>query len=109
MTNRIGPPDQNMIGKIGNKIEEAGTGNRVTPDKGPADGSRPSSGATSDTVKLTSSAQLLERLEKSLQSMPAVDSQRVAEIRLAIESGDYEINSQAIAEAMMRFERSLGE
>lgn len=109
MTNRIGPPDQSMIGKIGNKIEEAGTGNRVTPDKGPADGGRPASESTSDTVKLTSSAQLLERLEKSLQSLPAVDSQRVAEIRSAIESGDYEINSQAIADAMMRFERSLGD
>ncbi len=109
MTNRIGPPDQNMIGKIGNKVEEAGTGNRVTPDKGPADGTRPSSDSASDTVKLTSSAQLLERLEKSLQTLPAVDSQRVAEIRSAIESGDYEINSQAIADAMMRFERSLGE
>ena len=109
MTNKIGPPDQSMIGKIGNKIEEAGTGNRVTPEKGPTGGARPSSDSASDTVKLTSGAQLLERLEKSLESLPAVDSQRVAEIRSAIESGDYEINSQAIADAMMRFERSLGE
>lgn len=109
MTNRIGPPDQSMIGKIGNKIEEAGTGNRVTPDKGPAGGAKPSSDAMSDTVQLTSSAQLLERLEKSLQTLPAVDSQRVAEVRLAIESGDYEINSQAIADAMLRFERSFGD
>lgn len=109
MTNKIGPPDQSMIGKIGNKIEEAGSGNRVAPDKGPADSARPPSDSASDTVKLTSSAQLLERLEKSLQSLPAVDNQRVAEIRSAIESGDYEINSQAIADAMMRFERSFGE
>lgn len=109
MTNRIGPPDQNMIGKIGNKVEEAGTGSRVTPEKGPADGAKPSTGPTSDTVQLTSSAQLLERLEKSLRSLPAVDSQRVAEIRSAIESGDYEINSRAVADAMLRFERSLGD
>lgn len=109
MTNKIGPPDQSMIGKIGNKIEEAGTGNRVTPDKGPAGGARSTSGTSSDTVQLTSSAQLLERLEKSLQTLPAVDSQRVQEIRAAIDSGDYEINSQAIADAMMRFERSVGE
>ena len=108
MTNRIGPPDQSMIGKIGNKIEEAGSGNRVTPDRGPADDAKPSSDARSDTVQLTSSAQLLERLEKSLQTLPAVDSQRIAEVRSAIESGDYEINSQAIADAMLRFERSFG-
>ena len=109
MTNRIGPPDQSMIGKIGNKIEETGTGNRVTPEKAAADGSRPSADPTSDTVELTSSAKLLERLEKSLKSLPAVDSQRVLEIRSAIESGDYEINSKAIADAMMRIERSFGE
>ena len=109
MTNRIGPPDQNMIGKIGNKIEEAGAGNRVAPERGPLEDAKSPPGSTSDTVKLTSSAQLLERLEKSLKSLPTVDSQRVAEIRLAIESGDYEIDSKAIAAAMVRFERSLGE
>ena len=98
-----------MIGKIGNKIEEAGSGNRVAPEKGPNDGAKSTAGATSDTVKLTSGAQLLERLEKSLQSLPTVDAQRVSEIKTAIESGDYEVDSKAIAEAMVRFERSLGE
>lgn len=109
MTNRIGPLDQSMIGKIGNKIEEAGTSNRVTPDKGAKDGAAAGTAAKGDTVNLTSSAQLLERLEKSLQTLPSVDAQRVGEIKTAIESGDYEINSKAIAEAMVRFERSLGE
>ncbi|NNC77769.1 MAG: flagellar biosynthesis anti-sigma factor FlgM [Woeseiaceae bacterium] len=109
MTNRIGPLDQSMIGKIGNKIEEAGTTSRVSSDKDAKSGVGTAPESKGDTVNLTSSAQLLERLEKSLQSLPSVDAQRVAEIKTAIENGDYEINSKAIAEAMVRFERSLGE
>ena len=109
MTNKIGPVDQSMIGKIGNKIDEAGSTSPVSPDKGKGQGAAGGREATGDTVELTSSARLLERLEKSLESLPAVDSQRVEEIRSAIENGDYEIDAQAIADAMIRFERLLGE
>jgi flagellar biosynthesis anti-sigma factor FlgM len=41
--------------------------------------------------------------------LPAVDSARVAEIKSAIENGDYQIDSDAIAEAMIRLDRSFGE
>ncbi len=109
MTNRIGPVDQNMIGKIGSKIDETTTTNRVSQDKGQARSDAGRADTTEDTVALTNRAQLLERLEKSLETLPAVDSQRVAEIRTAIENGDYEIDAQAIADAMLRFERTLGE
>jgi negative regulator of flagellin synthesis FlgM len=97
-----------MIGKVGSKIEETGPGAKVSPEKGAGDSnSRPAS--ATDTVNLTSSAQLLERLEKSLQTLPAIDSQRVAEVRSAIESGNFEIDAHAVADAMIRFERSFGE
>ena len=65
--------------------------------------------STNDTVNLTSSAKLLERLDKTLASLPAVDAGRVAEIKQAIENGDYHIDADAIAEAMIRLDRSLGE
>lgn len=108
MTNRIGPVDQNMIGKVGTKVDETTT-SRVSSDKGARESAAGRSESNQDTVALTSRAQLLERLEKSLQSLPAIDSERVAEIRSAIESGDYEIDAKAIADAMLRFERTLGD
>lgn len=108
MTNKIGPVDQSMIGKIGNKIDETGDTTRASADKGAGTSATGGRDAARDTVELTSGARLLERLEKSLESLPTVDSQRVAEIRSAIENGDYQIDAKAIADAMIRFERSLG-
>ncbi len=108
MTNKIGPMDPNM--RVGNKIDESRPAERTSTERATADsaaGARPD--AAGDTVSLTSGAQLLERLEKTLETLPAVDSQRVDEIRTAIENGDYEIDSQAIADAMLRLERSFGE
>lgn len=101
--------DQGSIGKLGGKVDEATTGSKVSREQGVADAAKQGSAGSSDTVELTSSARLLERLEKTLAGLPAVDNARVAEVKAAIESGDYEINSDAIADAMIRFERSFGE
>ncbi len=109
MANRIGPLDQSMIGKIGNKIEETGKNAAISPDRGVRNTGAAGPDARSDTVELTTSAKLLERLEKSLETLPAVDDTRVAEIRTAIRNGDYRVDARAIADAMMRFERSTGE
>ena len=101
--------DQGILGKIGNKVDEAGTGSKVSKDSAAPDKAPQNPASTSDTVKLTSDAKLLERLDKTLASLPAVDSERVAEIKSAIENGDYEIDAQAIADAMIRLDRSFGE
>ncbi len=101
--------DQGILGKIGNKVDEAGTGKKVSTDAAAPDKASQGPASTSDTVNLTSDAKLLERLDKTLAALPAVDSARVAEIRTAIENGDYEIDAEAIADAMIRLDRSFGE
>ncbi len=101
--------DQGSIGKLGNKVDETASKGTVTPDAGAPAASKAASAGAADTVELTSRARLLERLEKSLADQPAVDVARVAEVKAAIESGDYEINADAIADAMIRFEQSLGD
>jgi len=102
--------DQGILGKIGTKVDEAGTSSKVSTDKAVADKATTASPAASnDRVNLTSSAKLLERLDKTLASLPAVDSGRVAEIKAGIENGDYQIDADAIADAMIRLDRSLGE
>lgn len=101
--------DQGILGKIGNKVDEAGTSNKVSKDSAAPDKAQQNPASTSDTVNLTSDAKLLERLDKTLASLPTVDSARVAEIKTAIENGDYEIDAEAIADAMIRLDRSFGE
>ncbi len=101
--------DQGSIGKLGNKVDEAAGGNKVSRDTGAPDAAKSGPASAGDTVELTSSARLLERLEKTLAELPAIDNARVAEVKAAIESGDYEINADAIADAVIRFERSFGE
>lgn len=101
--------DQGLLGKIGGKVDETRTGSKVSRDSQAPDQGSAASNALTDTVNLTSSAKLLERLDKTLASLPAVDSQRVAEIKTAIENGDYHIDTDAIAEAMIRLDRSFGE
>ncbi len=100
--------DQGQLGKIGNKVDETRTTSKVSGDAA-APGTAPTTAASRDTVNLTNSAKLLERLDKSLASLPAVDAGRVAEIKSAIENGNYEIDADAIAEAMIRLDRSLGD
>ena len=101
--------DPSSIGKVGNKVDDAGASRKVSNEPAAAPDAQSGAASTSDTVNLTSSAQLLERLEKSLASLPDVDVDRVAEVKLALESGDYQIDADAIADAMIRFERSLGD
>ena len=101
--------DQGILGKIGNKVDETKTSSTVAPQSTTPDKARANPASTRDTVNLTSSAKLLERLDKTLASLPAVNAERVAEIKTAIENGEYEIDTKAIADAMIRFDRSLGE
>ncbi|MDJ0906005.1 MAG: flagellar biosynthesis anti-sigma factor FlgM [Woeseiaceae bacterium] len=109
MTNRIGPMDHGAISKTGNKVEDTSVERKVGNDTNVSRDPRQDSVSSGDTVNLTSGAKLLERLEKNLASLPPVDENRVAEVKSAIENGDYEIDSRAIADAMLRFERSLSE
>lgn len=109
MSNRINPVDQGMLGKIGDKIGEATNTKKVDTGKSQV-GSGSSSAATrSDTVELTSGAKLLEKLDKTLAELSAVDATRIDAVRASIEQGDYTIDADRIAEAMMRFDRELGE
>ena len=101
--------DQGILGKIGSKVDGAGTSRKVSSDVAAPDKATGGPVAGSDTVKLTSNAKLLEQLDKTLAELPAVNSARVDEIKTAIENGDYQIDADAIADAMIRMDRWLGE
>ena len=109
MSNRINPVDQGMLGKIGDKIGEATSAKKVGTDKSQVDAGASAANKAGDTVELTSGAKLLERLDKTLAELSAVDTTRIEAVRSSIESGNYTIDADKIAEAMMRLDRELGE
>ena len=100
--------DQGSLGKIGSKVDEAQSSTKIEPGKTDSRSAAATPGGN-ETVNLTSSAKLLERLDKTLASLPVVDQQRVDEIKTAISNGDYQIDARAVADAMVRFDRSFGE
>lgn len=58
-------------------------------------------------VRITDQARQLASLEQTVQDMPVVNEARVAEIRLAIETGRYQINAERIADQLLRTEQEL--
>jgi negative regulator of flagellin synthesis FlgM len=57
-----------------------------------------------DTVSLTDTAAKLQSLENTIAGLPIVDSPRVEAIKLAIEDGSYETDTQRVADKMVQFE-----
>jgi negative regulator of flagellin synthesis FlgM len=68
-----------------------------------------SAGGGSDKVTLTELSTRLQALVKSIELLPVVDRQRVAEIQQALRDGSYEIDAPAIAAKLLAFERMLAE
>lgn len=62
---------------------------------------------TTDRLSLTGQARQLKELETQIAAQSAVDSQRVAEIRSAIENGTFTVNAERIADKMLSLEQAL--
>ncbi|MGB0204133.1 MAG: flagellar biosynthesis anti-sigma factor FlgM [Neptuniibacter sp.] len=54
-----------------------------------------------DTVQLSEAAKALQNVEKKLADTPEVDSARVEKLKQDIESGNYQINADRIAERFL--------
>jgi negative regulator of flagellin synthesis FlgM len=75
--------------------------NAVTP-------AAPASGSATDSVNLTGTASQLRTLEQQLASQPVVDTQRVSAIRHEINSGQFSVNPERIADKMIQIESMIG-
>ncbi len=63
--------------------------------------------STADTVSLSNNALQLGKLDNVSIAAPVVDTKRVEQIKQAIESGSYEVNSKQVADKLMQFESIL--
>lgn len=75
-----------------------------TPTPAPAEAAASSS---KDNVVLSSEAQNMVRLQAKISSLPDVNLDRVAAIKLAIAEGRFEINPERIAENMLKQDELL--
>lgn len=62
-------------------------------------------GGSGDRVTLTDTARRLSDLTRTVSEQPAVDRNRVDEIRQAIQEGRYEVNPQRIADRLIAMEK----
>ncbi len=60
-----------------------------------------------DTVRISDAAQALQR-SADAQSGVEVDTDRVAQIKAAIEDGSYKVDNERVAERMLQFDKLLG-
>lgn len=91
---------------------DAQSANRAVPVAGEQRGAPSPSGgavqaATSDSVSLTSGGQQLAQLQAGLAQQPVVDKQRVAQLRQAIQNGQYSIDPQRIATKLLGLEGQI--
>jgi negative regulator of flagellin synthesis FlgM len=108
MSNSIKPVDHGMQTKIGDKVGSTKDA-LTTTGAHRGDGQSLASAPSADTVELTSGAQLLARLEKTLATLPDIDAARVDNVKTAIASGDYVIDAEKIADALLRSDRELSD
>jgi negative regulator of flagellin synthesis FlgM len=73
-------------------------------EQAPERASGPDAGSN---VQLTNASRSLAALEQSLQSLPAIDEQRVAAVKRRLESGEYQINPQRVADKLLHMENEL--
>lgn len=79
--------------------ERAGKSNPVRPPAAP--------GAGADRVEISNAARRIAHLLESASALPEIREEKIAEIRQALESGSYRVDSRALARAILELEDGL--
>lgn len=67
----------------------------------------PGKPAASDTVTLTDTAARLRDLGNTLSALPVTDTQRVEEVKKAVDDGTYKVDAGRVAHKMIELEKLL--
>ena len=90
-------PNNNVINKAGQTTSKTANSNEKSNND--------SRNATpTDSVNLTDSAKLIQHLEEQLRLLPIVDSDKVSLVKENLNSGNYHISSDNIANKFSQYE-----
>jgi negative regulator of flagellin synthesis FlgM len=95
------------ISDFQNRPVQAGTDKSVSRTGDGSAAPVETSATGSSPVQITDQARQLASLEHAVNSLPVVNESRVAEIRLALEEGRYQVNAERIADKLLRTENEL--
>ena len=105
MVNEVNGTSQSVIQSLGHNQKSEQVNSQDNPAKSRS--SATDTPSTSTDVSLSTTGELINRLEAQVKSEPVVDTQRVNQIRAAILDGTYQVDSNRIADKFMQFESMM--
>ncbi|MFM4849436.1 flagellar biosynthesis anti-sigma factor FlgM [Aeromonas rivipollensis] len=98
----------NNINNLANsRLQNSGTSQGVATKPATSAESNRAATVKTDSVSLTSEAQQLQQMQKTLNTASTGNESRVESLKKAVASGEYKINSEAVARKMFSFEADL--
>ncbi|MHA7816873.1 MAG: flagellar biosynthesis anti-sigma factor FlgM [Pseudohaliea sp.] len=92
------------ISGLGKGPEKAAGTPAARSNSAPAGNQAARPAAGTDSVNLTDTARQLQALSRAVDGTDPVDSSRVEAVRLALEAGQYSVDSRRIAEQLLQFD-----
>ncbi len=97
----------NINNLANNRLQNSGNSQGVaTKPATSSEGSRATT-VKSDSFSLTSEAQQLQQMQKTLNTASTGNESRVESLKKAVASGEYKVNSETVARKMFSFEADL--
>ncbi len=97
------------INKPGKPSSISPVGDSTTPPaaRGKTSSTSSKQSTSGTNVTIGSTASQLNSLESSMMSTPIVDAKKVAEIKQALSEGRFKVNSEVVAEGLIKTVRDL--
>lgn len=93
----------NDVHQDGNVIQYLQQSGKMAPaDRNPAASPAPDQISTEDKVDLSSQAKEMNRIHDVLNATPDVRTEKVEPLKKQVESGQYEVNSDSVANKMLK-------
>ena len=98
----------NNINNLANsRLQNNGTSQGVATKSATSAESNRAATVKTDSVSLTREAQQLQQMQKTLNTASTGNESRVESLKKAVASGEYKVNSEAVARKMFSFEADL--
>ena len=94
-------------GRPGVDVNQAKARPVEKPERSGEAGGKSRSASASDAVSITDTATNLKRIEAGLSQQPEVDRARVEAVRERVESGNYKVDANEVAQKLLRLEQDL--